>query len=808
MPRKSKKQIEQEQLVEIRNNRLVWIIVSIIAATLIVFAITKMGMFGLILNNILTYLFGSLYIIPLLTLFTYGIYSIFLTNKYEKSIKVIIGLFVLNIMILTFSAFIGNNVNTYSELGTFIIEKIKLLTNDDAFVFNGGILGGLLYVVFTSLVDRTGTLIIMLIMLIVSLILIIPSETYRNAYEDTKERLSDAKAERAKRKQEERIAFEKAEEERKLRLAEEMARQHELELEKAYNQTIQEEVVEDAEEIIEEPIINKPVDTYSTNSPFLINLTDSELGNVPKKTSNIISDTAQSESVNILGQEEKQESSTKQRILKVKKANGVYRLPKPVDQFLEPNTANASNINKTSAQLKGEKVIEILNNFGISSTLVNTYIGPSVTKFEIKPDASVKINKIYNISDNIKMELAARDIRIEAPIPGRSAVGVEIPNVEPIPVKMIDLMKTVPADKKDVSLLFALGKDLMGKSVYCDISKMPHLLIAGATGSGKSVCINSIITSFLLRTNPDDVKLVLVDPKKVEFTPYKDIPHLLWPIIDDAQMASNMLKKVVVMMEDRYDAFASAGVRNIASFNEQVVEYNASLKPGDTPMNKMPYIVVIIDELADLMAIAGKDVELSIQRITQLARASGIHLIVATQRPSTDVITGLIKSNIPSRISFAVASSIDSRTILDATGAERLLGNGDMLYHPQGENAPMRLQGVYVTDKEIQKITKYVKEQAKPEYEDSYFEFLTNMNGTTVMAAGSTNADSMDSLYDDVVEFVTMQQKASTSLLQRRFGIGYNRAARLIDTLEDRGIIGPSNGAKPREVYRKPEDEE
>jgi len=261
-------------------------------------------------------------------------------------------------------------------------------------------------------------------------------------------------------------------------------------------------------------------------------------------------------------------------------------------------------------------------------------------------------------------------------------------------------------------------------------------------------------------------------------------------------------------MEERYDAFATAGVRNIEGFNNYVDEYNANLKQGEEPMNKLPFMVVIIDELADLMAIAGKDVELSIQRITQLARASGIHLIVATQRPSTDVITGLIKSNIPSRISFAVASSIDSRTILDQTGAERLLGNGDMLYYPQGETAPIRLQGVYVTDKEISKVTSFVKEQAKPEYEDSYYEFLTNMSGTTVMGATSLNADSQDSLYDDVVEFVKAQQKASTSLLQRRFGIGYNRAARLIDTLEDRGVIGPANGSKPREVYLKDEEEE
>lgn len=786
MPRKSKKQIEQEQLVEERKNKIIWIIASIVNGTLIFFAISKSGAVGIFLNNFLTYLFSSLYIFPLLTVFAYGIYSAFFEEKHPISIKTIIGLITINIMLIVFAGFIGNNVNTFKELGQFIKDFFPM--EDTYKEFTGGIIGNFFYVLASTSFDRSGALIILLILLVVSLILIIPTDTYKNAYEDTKERLAEAKAEREKRKEEERIAFERAEEERKLKLAEEMANQQE---ETSY---------EEVEETIEETYEEKPVDTYSTDSPFLINLTSNELNG----TSKVSKQSTASE--NIIG-EEPSKPEPKQRILKVKKSNGVYKLPKPVDQFLEPNTSSSSSVNKTSAEIKGKKVIEILRTFDIESSLVNTYIGPAVTKFEIKPDSSVKINKINNISDNIKMELEAKDIRIEAPIPGRSAVGVEIPNVEPIPVKMIDLMKSIAADKKDIPLLFALGKDLMGKNVYCDISKMPHLLIAGATGSGKSVCINSIITSFLLRTNPDDVKLVLVDPKKVEFTPYKDIPHLLWPIIDDATMASNMLKKIVVMMEDRYDAFANVGVRNITGFNDFVEENNANLKPGDSPMNKMPYIVVIIDELADLMSIARKDVELSIQRITQLARASGIHLIVATQRPSTDVITGLIKSNIPSRVSFAVASSIDSRTILDTTGAERLLGNGDMLYHPQGENAPMRLQGVFVTDREIHKITTYVKEQAKPEYEDSYYEFLSNMNGTTVMGAGSANADSMDSLYDDVVEFVKAQQKASTSLLQRRFGIGYNRAARLIDTLEDRGIIGPANGSKPREVYLKPDEE-
>ena len=336
----------------------------------------------------------------------------------------------------------------------------------------------------------------------------------------------------------------------------------------------------------------------------------------------------------------------------------------------------------------------------------------------------------------------------------------------------------------------------MGKGIFCQLDKMPHLLIAGATGSGKSVCMNTIITSLLMRTSPDEVKLLLVDPKKVEFTPYREIPHLIGPVISDGAEAARALKVIVMMMENRYEVFAQVGVRNIAGYNEKIAkEPQPNLQP-------MPFIVVIIDELADLMAVAGKEVEMSIQRITQLARAAGIHLIVATQRPSTDVITGIIKANIPSRIAFSVSSGIDSRTILDHVGAERLLGNGDMLYFPIGEPSPVRLQGVYVTDEEVKRITDFVSAQMKPRYEDAFIrlEGVDNNESTAVVSAQD------DPLYEEVKDYVIETQKASTSLLQRRFGIGYNRAARLIDVLEERGIIGPVQGSKPRDVYIKKTD--
>ncbi|MBQ7223271.1 MAG: DNA translocase FtsK [Erysipelotrichaceae bacterium] len=464
---------------------------------------------------------------------------------------------------------------------------------------------------------------------------------------------------------------------------------------------------------------------------------------------------------------------------------------KPRLSLLENAKNVNSTANKNNARQKGEQLIEILDQFDIPCNLQEIHIGPSVTKFEIKPDSNVKISRITSLQENIKMALAVKDVRIEAPIPGKNAVGIEIPNVERSSVRMKEMFNTIPEKLADKPLLFCLGKDLAGEPIYPQIDRMPHMLIAGSTGSGKSVCINSIIISLLLRTTPNDVKLLLIDPKKVEFTPYVDIPNLIGPVISDTNEASNALKAIVTIMENRYNEFQKAGVRNITEYN------NKALK--DTTLKHMFYIVVIIDELADLMLTNGKDVEASIQRITQLARASGIHLIVATQRPSTDVITGTIKTNIPSRLAFAVSSAIDSRIILDQVGAERLLGNGDCLFIPMGENRANRIQGVYVSDEEINNITEYVKSQSKPVYDDA---FVVDENGGANFI-GNTSADPM---YDEIKKFVATTGKASTSAIQRYFGIGYNRAARVIDCLEQEGAIGPVNGSKPREVFLNPDE--
>ena len=470
---------------------------------------------------------------------------------------------------------------------------------------------------------------------------------------------------------------------------------------------------------------------------------------------------------------------------------GNYNLPSP-NLLEEVVQKNKSIANQNAAVVKGKRLIEILSQFDINASLIGTHIGPAVTKFEVKPDSNIKISKISSIQDNIKMELQAKELRIEAPIPGRNAVGVEIPNVEMIPVRMSEMFKDPTiADRSAKKLLVPLGKDLMGKIVYTELDKMPHLLIAGATGSGKSVCINAFISTILLRTSPDEVKLLLIDPKKVEFVSYQNIPHLICPVISDATEAAKMLRVVVSMMENRYEVFSKVGVRNITSYNELLVK-----QPQDQ-LEFMPWIIVIIDELADLMIVAGKEVESSIQRITQLARAAGIHLIVATQRPSTDVITGIIKANIPSRIAFAVSSGIDSRTILDHIGAERLLGYGDMLFFPVGEPSSIRIQGVYVSDEEVRRLAEAASAQRKPQFDDAFLHVNDNEG-----ESGYKNMTE-DPLYDEVKSFVIETRRASTSTIQRHFGLGYNRAARIMDMLEQKGIIGPQQGSKPRDVYGK-----
>ncbi|UOE92786.1 DNA translocase FtsK [Alkalihalobacillus sp. LMS39] len=475
--------------------------------------------------------------------------------------------------------------------------------------------------------------------------------------------------------------------------------------------------------------------------------------------------------------------------------NKDYTLP-PLDLLKRPSQSQSNGGQHILARENAKKLKQTLDSFGVKAEVTKVHIGPAVTKYEVHPNVGVKVSKIVNLTDDLALALAAKDIRIEAPIPGKSAIGIEVPNQEVAIVTLREVLDSPESHSESNVLSVALGRDISGEPVLASLNKMPHLLVAGATGSGKSVCINGIITSILLKAKPHEVKLIMIDPKMVELNMYNGIPHLLTPVVTEPKKASQALKKVVSEMERRYELFSHSGTRNIEGYNEQIVKQN---EKGEAKQPTLPFIVVIVDELADLMMVASGDVEDSITRLAQMARAAGIHMIIATQRPSVDVITGVIKANIPSRIAFGVSSQTDSRTILDGGGAEKLLGRGDMLYLPVGASKPTRVQGAFLSDDEVEEIVDYVISQQKAQYQEDM---------TPTEEEIHVPSESTDELYDDAVELVMNMNTASVSMLQRRFRIGYTRAARLIDEMEARGIVGPYEGSKPREVLVAKQEEE
>ena len=487
---------------------------------------------------------------------------------------------------------------------------------------------------------------------------------------------------------------------------------------------------------------------------------------------------------------------------KVNNRNKNYKLPS-ID-ILDKPKKKAKGTDQSLIEKNITTLEQVLKDFKIIGKVVEVHVGPTVVQYELEIASGTRVNKITAINREISLALAKKDVRIEAPIPGKNTVGIEFANDSPSPVSFYEVMNSKKMQaSSDKKLMVPLGKSIMGDIGVCEINKMPHLLIAGTTGSGKSVCVNGIICSILMRATPEEVKLVMVDPKVVELSVYNGVPHLLRPVVTDPKQAAIALNKMVAEMERRYSVFSDSKTKNIEGYNNYIERWNEKHPNVEEQKQRMPYIVIIIDELADLMMVAAKDVEDSILRITQKARAAGMHLIVATQRPSTEVITGLIKANIPSRIAFSVGSGIDSRTILDQTGAEQLLGKGDMLFLPIGMNSPLRIQGSFITDDEIKRVIDHTIEQQKAEYDDSLLNLeavddkSSNVDGKGKSDGGT---DDNDPLYNEIVEFVISTGKASASLLQRRFKLGYNRAARIIDQLEENNIIGPPNGSKPREV--------
>ncbi|MBC2337449.1 cell division protein FtsK [Listeria innocua] len=487
--------------------------------------------------------------------------------------------------------------------------------------------------------------------------------------------------------------------------------------------------------------------------------------------------------------EEKKESDVKEKDLEMFQQesfeNEIYQLPS-VD-ILEPAKVTDQSKEYDQIKVNAKKLEDTFESFGVKAKITQVHLGPAVTKYEVQPSVGVKVSKIVSLSDDIALALAAKDIRIEAPIPGKSAIGIEVANQNVAMVSLREVLENNPKNNPDEKLQIALGRDISGEAMMASLDKMPHLLVAGATGSGKSVCINGIITSILLRAKPHEVKMMMIDPKMVELNVYNGIPHLLAPVVTNPKKAAQALQKVVAEMERRYDLFSHTGTRNMQGYNDYVKKHN---ELNEEKQPELPFIVVIVDELADLMMVASNDVEDAITRLAQMARAAGIHLIIATQRPSVDVITGVIKANIPSRIAFAVSSSIDSRTILDMGGAEKLLGRGDMLLLPVGSSKPTRIQGAFLSDKEVEDVVNYVISQQKAQYNEEMIpDDIPEVEGEVT-----------DELYHEAVELVVEMQTASVSMLQRKFRIGYNRAARLIDEMEQRGVVGPHEGSKPRRV--------
>jgi DNA segregation ATPase FtsK/SpoIIIE, S-DNA-T family len=639
----------------------------------------------------------------------------------------------------------------------------------------GGILGAILFALFHYLFAETGTKIIAFIFIIIGIVLLTGKsfgdfigkimltlfDFSKNQWEAFKTDMSEWKQKQEERKNEKK--------EQKAKQQENTAQESGPVI-NVQQQSMQEET------IVPEPIISSFADkTYTEESVDIPTQNKNE--QQKRKKGNTEEEDDQAPPITFTEVENVAYELPPLRLLK---------LPKKTDQSGEYELihANAAKLERT------------FQSFGVKARVTQVHLGPAVTKYEVHPDVGVKVSKIVSLSDDLALALAAKDIRIEAPIPGKSAIGIEVPNSEVAMVSLREVLDATQNDKPDAKLLIGLGRDITGEAVLAELNKMPHLLVAGATGSGKSVCINGIITSILMRAKPHEVKLMMIDPKMVELNVYNGIPHLLAPVVTDAKKASQALKKVVSEMERRYELFSYTGTRNIEGYNEHVRRHN--LEENDKqPL--LPYIVVIVDELADLMMVASSDVEDSITRLAQMARAAGIHLIIATQRPSVDVITGVIKANIPSRIAFAVSSATDSRTILDMGGAEKLLGRGDMLFLPVGASKPVRVQGAFLSDQEVEDTVEFVISQQKAQYQEEMIpDDIPEVTGAVE-----------DDLYDEAVDLIVEMQTASVSMLQRRFRIGYTRAARLIDEMEARGVVGPYEGSKPRVVLQtKPKEEQ
>lgn len=767
--RPSKAELERKQAIQ-------RMLISLALAICLIFAALKWGAVGITVYNLIRLLVGSLAYLAIFSLLIY----LFFFKWIHKQEGLLAGFFFIFAgLLLIFQAYLVWKLSMANAVFQGTIGHIfKDLTNFQVSGFaGGGLLGVGLYIPVAFLFSNIGTYFIGAILILIGALLMSPWSIY-----DIADFLSARFAiwmERREQKKQER--FIKREEEKARREAEEQARL-EKEREEQALLDMQPVDMETGEILSDQPLQEfPPLPEEEWVEPEIIlpqaDFDYPEEGDYPEEE---------------VFSEEDDDDEEVEVDFSAKKALE-YKLPSL--QLFAPDKPKDQSKEKKIVRENIKILEETFASFGIKVTVERAEIGPSVTKYEVKPAVGVRVNRISNLADDLALALAAKDVRIEAPIPGKSLVGIEVPNSEIATVSFRELWEQSQTKPKNL-LEIPLGKAVNGTARSFDLAKMPHLLVAGSTGSGKSVAVNGIIASILMKARPDQVKFMMVDPKMVELSVYNDIPHLLIPVVTNPRKASKALQKVVDEMENRYELFAKVGVRNIAGFNAKVEEFNAQSEYKQVPL---PLIVVIVDELADLMMVASKEVEDAIIRLGQKARAAGIHMILATQRPSVDVISGLIKANVPSRVAFAVSSGTDSRTILDENGAEKLLGRGDMLFKPIDENHPVRLQGSFISDDDVERIVNFIKAQADADYDESFDP------GEVSESEGDfgSSDDAGDPLFEEAKALVIETQKASASMIQRRLSVGFNRATRLMEELEMAGVIGPAEGTKPRKVLQQ-----
>lgn len=832
---KARKQREQQE--SFRNEVILWITLAVC----IVLLLANFGIGGKIGSGVSSFFFGIFglmaYVFPI-CLFLAVVFAVSNRENKVAAVKIVAAVLFVSFLCL----FVQMVTDSSKEAGA--ISAFQYGFDNKA---GGGIIGGLLEQLLCPNFGVPGTYVIDIIVLIISLVLITERSIMQGMQKGGKVIYDSAKDDAIRRMD---AARERREEREKEREKEQARRRMEKKVsgvaldtklpspdkKKVKSDDINEITLSDIEDMpvvqeenkvvltatngsqeMEQPVIhtmNEPVATIhrAEVKPVIEPAFEPEPvaekaeSNLPKEPAHPV---MEEEKPRKNKKQDKMEiedevAAVEESIVKQESSGGRYVFP-PVDLLKKGNTGASGDtrdyLNQTAAKLK-----ETLKNFGINITITAINCGPAVTRYEFQPEMGVKVSKIVNLSDDIKMNLAAADIRIEAPIPGKAAIGIEVPNKESIPVMFRDLVESEEFHANKSPIAFAAGKDIAGKVMIADIAKMPHLLIAGATGSGKSVCINTIIMSILYRADPEDVKLIMIDPKVVELSVYNGIPHLFIPVVTDPKKAAGALHWAVAEMTDRYQKFAEYGVRDLKGYNQKI-EGIKDIDDPDKP-KKMPQIVIIVDELADLMMVAPGDVEDAICRLAQLARAAGIHLVIATQRPSVNVITGLIKANMPSRIAFSVTSGVDSRTILDMNGAEKLLGKGDMLYYPQGLQKPLRVQGAFVSDKEVSDVVEFLKEHNEGEgYSSDIEERMNNISvsASTGADAASGDGNDRDAYFLDAAKLLIDKDKGSIGMIQRYFKVGFNRAARIMDQLEEAGVVGPDEGTKPRQVLMSPE---